>query len=228
MELDTPAAVKAPAPPEDASSRPVALPSPFTWDFTVHRAQAISRATLQFDWPYPQGVHYDLRWTETGATEGSWAWHSRGAVSSVGLMPQRLVESRQGRDRRTINVDRAAGWVSASSTTHRERVPVGVQDRLSWLVQLLATVRAHEVAWQAGESLTLAVAQWDGRVALWRFVLRSGGTGMPGPWIWERAPTQDYDAGIEVWLSPDAAFRPVRVVWRWPPHAQETRWEAAN
>lgn len=206
----------------------LALPPPFEWRFVVYRGPAIvCSATLQLRLDSLPQPRYDLRWTETAAGAApSLSWHSQGAVDASGLVPHRLVESRQGRDRRAINVDPDAGWVSASASTHREPAPQGVQDRLSWLVQFLALVRSRGASWRAGESITLAVAQWDGRVTPWQFVLRDAHEQAPGLWVWERLPTQDYDAAVQIWLRPEAGHRLQRVIWQWAPHPEVTRWEA--
>ncbi len=216
------------APPNEPMASPLVLPAPFQWDFSVHRAQGLSHATLQFEITQQQGLRYDLRWSESGSPSGPLVWHSQGEVGALGLLPERLVESRQDKARRAINVERVSGWVSASTSTHRERMVAGVQDRLSWLVQFLSLVRGRASAWQSGDGVTLAVAQWDGRVVPWRFVLRAGGAGVTGLSVWERAPAQDYDVGVEVWLNAQAEHRLQRVVWRWPPPAGVVRWEAAD
>jgi hypothetical protein len=155
---------------------------------------------------------------------------STGSVAAAGLLPQRHVERRRGRDVRATNIDAAAGWVRGSGGGTAHPWPAAGQDRLSWLLQLAAVLRADTALAQPGAQVRLAVAGHRGPVAAWVFEVRglesvelAEGQQATGLAL-SRAPQFPYDLHIDVWLDPAEHFLPLRLRLAAPPSAWESLW----
>lgn len=98
---------------------------------------------------------------------------STGRVGLHGLQPERMLDSRARRSARAVNLQCDKGIVSFSASTARLPCVPGMQDNLSWWVQLPAIVAAlpHEHA--ASTELSVAVARVHGAIDLWRFEIES-------------------------------------------------------
>lgn len=86
---------------------------------------------------------------ERRSADRTWpTWHSEGRVGAHGLQPERHELSRSGRVRELLSFEHAHGkaeppvWLHANG--HRYAMPEGVQDRLSWWLQLPAMAAAAE------------------------------------------------------------------------------------
>jgi len=124
-------------------------------------------------------------------------WVARGRTAVHGLSPDRIEEHRRGRAARATNFQRDKGIVSWSATSSTAPLWTATQDRLSWLLQLAAVVRAGTPV--HGE-IVLAVADGRGSVVPWRF-MAAGST--PEGWShWHRAAIRPYDLNVDVWLDP--------------------------
>jgi hypothetical protein len=113
-------------------------------------------------------------------------WSSRGGWDSHGVAPERFLTQPSRGGARAVNFQRDSGRVSYSGPTGESALAPGAQDRLSWLVQLLALVQAHPPGQGLPAELPLWVAgpqgdggdwwfqvQWEPATQCWRFTRRA-------------------------------------------------------
>jgi hypothetical protein len=208
-----------PAPP--LPRYPAQLPPAFEAEFRVLRGPWPGTARL--DWQ-TDAAHYALQLQTTLEGREPSHLHSRGALDAHGLVPQRFVEGRRGRDRSAINFDREAeggGRVRFSGPAHALPLAEGMQDRLGWLLQLAAVVHADPARAAPGAELSIWVVGPRGAADLWTFrtaaettLALDDGPVVPAVRL-VRAATRPWDSEIEVWLDPAAAHLPWRVRWQW-------------
>ena len=173
-----------------------------------------------------ESPRYELSLHHVLPGQDSWGWASQGrldAVDGAGLVPQRFVDRRRGRDRAAINFERERGEISFSGPTDRRPWVPGVQDRLSWLIQLGAIFEADPSRFVAGSSIPMWVASVRGDLEPWTFVVQtSTATGMPG-WVrLVREPLRAYDHRIELWLDAHRHHVPARILFTPVPAAEPT------
>ena len=212
----TPAATPARRVPRYRAS----LPPAFEARFQMRRGLLAGQA----DWRYaPEGARYRLELhTKLLGREISHL-RSEGQTAAAGLEPLRFVDGRRGRDQRAINFQRDApggGHISFSGPATQLPLPVGVQDRLSWLLQLAAIVDADPALRQRGAEVSMWVVSPRGEADLWTFVVAGpeplaqqdggGGTAL----ALRRAPDRAFDTEVQVWLDPAAHHLPLRATWR--------------
>jgi hypothetical protein len=217
---DTPAAAApastAAAPPA-AASAPVLLQVPallelpiagegqISYDFALdgESGQALLR------WAVEQG-RYRLDLERRVGDRELPSWHSEGLVGPQGLQPLRHAEQRRGRDRQAINFRRDEGLISYSASPRLQALPAGVQDRLSWWIQLSAMVAA-EPSLEPGLRLVIPVAALKGGVQDWVFELVEQQGAL---WRVRRqlaAGEQRPELQWELWLDSRRAYLPVRL-----------------
>ena len=226
----TPAPTR-PAPASDGEARPELVPASPSAASAVAALQAPPLLATAIESMGEGSLQYRL---EQGGQEGratlSWqmregryqldlsrelpgrrpnAWHSEGQVQAQGLLPERFALQRDGQDRQAINFRREEGLISYSSSRALHPLPDGVQDRLSWWLQLPAMVAAAPQRLQAGQPLSLEVAALRGPPMHWLF--RFEGPDAQGLWVFTREPQGPFDGRLEVWLDPARRFLPVHV-----------------
>ena len=173
------------------------------------QGEAVLKWALQQD-------RYDLSLHHLWAGQDSTAWVSRGQVDDAGLAPARLVESRKGRDRAALSMDRERAELSFSGPSQRHPLVAGLQDRLSWMVQLPAIVQADPARFTAGRHVAVWVAGLRGELDLWSFEVQGR---EPLPQLagldtlhLKRESLRPYDPRVDVWLDPGRQHLPVRVL----------------
>jgi hypothetical protein len=218
------------APGADGAAEPVAVPA------TAPASTPLSVPLYRSDLPAPATLHYllrrswlsgegQLRWTReaggyTLTLEGSLAGlkalsqTSSGTVESWGLSPQRFTDQRtKGAHSAVFQRDKASITFDAGP----EEVPwvAGAQDRLSWMVQLPAIVRAEPARQAPGQSVALYVAGARGDAEVWTFrfvgleeVRVPAGKLAAAKWV--REPRKPHDTSVEVWLASSVQHLPVR------------------
>ena len=143
-------------------------------------------------------------------------WASSGAVDTAGLAPLRHAESRRGREVRAVNFQRDSGRVTFSGPMAEYPLVPGMQDRLSWLIQLPAVLQANPTLSQPGEQVQLAVVGPRGDAEVWTFTVQaSRPLELPGGAVADavhlvREPRRPYDTQVQVWLDPARQHLPVQ------------------
>ncbi len=204
---------------------PTRLPPPATLQYTVQRglpgpsAAAPPRAGLQAQliWrPDPAAATYTLS-LGVGAVGSA----SVGALDLHGIAPERHVETRRGREVRAANFQRqpglGGGRISFSGPRIEHPLLPGVQDRLSWMLQLPGVLAAEPALAQPGREVTLLVVGVRGDAALWVFrVVAVQTLQLPAGEVvnavhLRRESERPYDTRVDVWLDPARHHLPVRL-----------------
>ncbi|MCU0814364.1 MAG: DUF3108 domain-containing protein, partial [Burkholderiaceae bacterium] len=193
---------------------PTTLPPSFQWTFRMQRGMLSGTGTLGWEL---DGARYRLALVGSVAGVNLLEWVSVGAIDRAGVAPERFVSQTRGRSAQSTNFQRGAGKVTYSASTAEHPLPAGVQDRVSWLVQLAAVVAAAPERYAApGTPLTLPVAGTRD-VGLWQFVALGPQTvqtpaGSVEALAFRREAKRANDTRGEVWLDPRRHHLPVRVV----------------
>jgi hypothetical protein len=143
-------------------------------------------------------------------------WSSAGALYGTGLAPLRFAESRRGREVRAANFQRDSGRVTFSGPAVEYPLVAGMQDRLSWLVQLPAVLQANPALAQPGAQVQLAVVGTRGDAEVWTFTVQGrGALDLPEGRVADavhllREPRRPYDTQAQVWLDPARQHLPVQ------------------
>lgn len=205
---------------ETLPSYAAALPPAFEARFRLRRGALAGRAELVFE---PQGTDYHLTLQTTVLGREVGHLRSEGQHQADGLAPRRFVEGRRGRDQRAVNFQRdAAGGarISFSGPATELPLPPGVQDRLSWLLQLAAIVEADPALRQPGQEVAMWIVGPRGDADVWRFQVDGMGSldlgdGLAQPALaLRREPRRPWDTEVRVWLDPQAHHLPLRAAWR--------------
>lgn len=186
------------------------LPPPVTLQYAVLRGER-------------SGIQAELRWQPEGgrytlslgiAATGS---ASVGDTGGDGLLPERQVETRRGRERRAVNFQRDSSRITFSGPQFELPLPRGAQDRLSWLIQLAAVMAANPAFETSGQRVSLFVVGPRGDAAVWAFISQGveavelpTGTLVTAVHL-RREVSRPQDTRAEVWLDPARHHLPVRL-----------------
>lgn len=151
-------------------------------------------------------------------------WASEGERLGSGLAPERMVERSRDKVVHAVNFQRDKGIISYAGPTRTDPLPDGVQDRLSWIVQLPALVRARGGV-APGDRLEIPVAGARGSLDTWVFEAQPPQQRVVGGLALRltrlvREPTRPYDLRVQVWLSPLMDHLPVGLVWEVVPNGE--------
>lgn len=190
----------------------VLLPPPLTLDYELRRGMLSGTGTLAWR---PDGARYELQLDGTVLGLRVLTQASRGRLDARGLAPERFTDQRARRAMQAANFRRDVGRISFSGPTHELPLFAGVQDRLSWMVQLPGIVAADPARRAAGQRIVLQVVGARGDVATWTVEVlgmepvptRSGA--VPALHL-RREPRGPYDTRVEVWLDPARHYLPLR------------------
>ena len=142
------------APPPLYPARP---PPPVVLDYQLHYLGRTGQARLQWQ---PAPGRYQLHLTGHGADgRPLLVQHSAGRLGPHGLAPERFVDRRGQRGGRAANFQAEAGVVSFSGSAPALPLWSGQQDRLGWLVQLVAIQAEAEAKVQAQAQAQVAAQQ---------------------------------------------------------------------
>ena len=204
---------------------PTRIPASVQLHFTLRRGDVVGEANL--DWRV-EDDGYVLQ-LQTSMPHGRAAeQRSQGGFDSAGLAPLRLADRRRGRDVRAANFQREHGKISFSGPRQEWPLYGGAQDRVSWLVQLVAIVGAAPEALHEGAEVLMWVASARGALGIWRFEVRGREPPSSGDarsvWWLVREPVHPYDVRVEVWLDPDRSYWPVRLRQTRVPGGEPLHW----
>lgn len=200
------------APPPAAGARatptyPTRVAPPFEARYRMQRGALSGDASLH--WSH-DGKGYQLRLDARVLLLGVvLTQQSAGGFDAAGLAPQRFVDRRLRRGERAVNFVRPADGspphISFSARSGNAPWMAGMQDRLSWIVQLGAIAAAWPQGGpHLGETIELDVAGPAGEVQHWVFsVAEVPGPGTVGTMVkLVREPGAAYDTAVQVWLDP--------------------------
>ena len=211
----TPAAVAAseppPAPAIDVPVYATRLPPAGTWRYQLTRGMAGGDALLSWQPNEQQRYEMKLEGVIAGITVLDWV--STGAIDSAGIAPDRFVIRRRGKDSQAANFQRDAGKITFSGPTHELPLIAGVQDRLSWMLQLPAVIEAAPQRFGAGQSVVLMVIGARGGADVWTFnVIGAERVGDIAAVKLVREARKPRDVQVDVWLDPARGHIPVRAL----------------
>ena len=205
------------AEPGDAESRPpplysTRLPPAVTLRYELRRGVMSGSGELLWR---PEAGRYALTLQGTVLGLNALTQESRGVLDAHGLAPERFTDQRLRRAMVAANFERAAGRIRFSGPSVVLPWHPGVQDRLSWMIQLGAIVAAEPARAAVGERVVLEVVGARGDASLWVFrSLGSEALMLAGERIDTvhllRESLQPYDTRVEVWLATARHHLPVR------------------
>lgn len=211
------AAIEAPA--GDDPSPPTAIAPAVEWRYLLRQNGREGLARLSWQ---PQDGGYQLRLEREIEGRALPGWRSQGGLDGQGLAPQRYAQQRRSRqgwqDSQATNFRRDEGIISFSASPDQVALPAGVQDRISWWLQLAAIVAGAPQRFGPGSEIRLPVAGLRGEVHDWVFeVVGDEALALPNTVLastlrLRRAALGPYDGGIEVWLDPARGHLPVRLI----------------
>jgi len=221
-----PAAVEVTAPPAPAAA-PAAESQTGVESVPRYRTQMPPAATLRYvmqrgglqgigelSWR-PESDRYELRLDGRVAGLSVLTQVSSGGFDAAGIAPLRFTDTRLRRGTKAANFQRAAGKITFSGPSTEFTMRDGVQDRLSWMVQLGAIVAAEPSLRGVGARVVLYVVGANGDASVWAFDCTAiepitTGSGMADALKFVREPREPYDTQVQVWIDPAQHHLPVR------------------
>lgn len=145
---------------------------------------------------------------------GSRVQTSAGRVEAHGLLPERF--SDKSRSERAAHFDHAQRTIRFSNNRPEAALQPGAQDRLSLFMQLAGMLQAQPAAYPAGQLISLQVAGTSD-AETWRFRVGEEETlQLPAGNLQARRlvrePREPRDSRIDIWLAPELAYLPVRIL----------------
>jgi hypothetical protein len=209
-----PAAAANEPPPSPAIEVPVyatRLPPPGTWRYQLTRGIASGDALLS--WQPNEEQRYEMKLEGFVAGINVLDWVSTGALDNAGIAPDRFVIRRRGKDNQAANFQRDAGKITFSGPTHELPLIAGVQDRLSWMLQLPAVIEAAPQRFGAGSAVVLMVVGARGGGDVWTFkVIGPDRVGDTAALKLMREAKKPHDLQVDIWLDPARGHIPLRAV----------------
>jgi hypothetical protein len=162
----------------------------------------------------PDGDRYELRLDGRVGPLTVLTQVSSGGFDAAGLAPLRFTDKRLRRPESAANFQREAGKITFSGPATEFALHAGMQDRLSWMLQLAAIVAAEPTLRHSGAKVLMGVvgAHADASVWVFRCVGREAvetGAGVVDSIRYVREPRDPYDTTVQVWLDPQHHFLPV-------------------
>ena len=193
-----------------------ALPAAARWVYrTTNSEIRLASGTTYVDWSLGADGRYELRLSTTALGMTVIDLHSQGALREFGLAPDRYTETRARRGPESATFDWDGRRVTFSGRPHERPLAEGVQDRISFQVQLMLVGQARPDLFRKGGQVELSMAGRDD-LAVYRF--RSAGAEQTSTGVGpveavrlERVTASDAEARIEVWLAPKFNWLPVRL-----------------
>jgi len=144
---------------------------------------------------------------------GSRNWRSTGLIDGSGLSPLKFSDSWRGE--RASHFDRAQQRIVFSSNAPVAALQPGAQDQISLYMQLAGAMAGNPERYPVGTRLQVQTATLRDAVP-WLLMLEghepltvAGQTVTTTKWVCQ--PRSQYDAKVEIWLSPSHAWMPARI-----------------
>jgi hypothetical protein len=163
----------------------------------------------------PDAEHYELKLVGSVAGLSVLTQVSNGGFDAAGVAPLRFTDQRLRRGTKAANFQRDAGKITFSGPSTEFPLRDGVQDRLSWMVQLGAIVAAEPQLRGVGAKVVMYVVGANGDASVWAFdctAVESVTTGAASvnALKFVREPREPYDTQVQVWIDPAQHYLPVR------------------
>lgn len=206
----------APPPAAPQTATPVALPPPTR---LLYDGRGEEKGFIKYNgsgellW-LPEAAQYSARLEISAWGFRVRTWTSKGALADTGLAPLRFGDKPRGAELAT-HFQRDKGIISFSANNPDVALQPGAQDKLSAILQLSALVAGAPEHYAAGQRIRFQAADAH-RAELWEFqvgaseLLELPGGPLQGLKL-SKAPTVEFDQGIEVWLAPGMHYLPVRL-----------------
>ena len=220
--MDTPPLAAAPpasAPPPATASEgappplyATQMPPPATLRYELRSGRLTGSGDLTWR---PEAGRYALRLEGSVVGLNVLTQASEGALDAHGLAPIRFTDQRARRAAVAANFEPDAGRIRFSGPSTELPWFPGVQDRLSWMIQLAAVAAADPALLAEGQRITMLVVGARGDASSWSFrslgreSLTSFGTTVDAVHLL-REPRSPYDTRVEVWLDPARHHLPIR------------------
>jgi hypothetical protein len=212
-----PASAPASAPAAAGEGAPPPLyatqtPPPATLRYELRRGRLAGSGDLHWR---PEAGRYTLRLEGSVVGLNVLTQVSEGALDAHGLAPSRFTDQRARRAAVAANFEREAGRIRFSGPSTEVPWQPGVQDRLSWMMQLAAVAAADPTLLAEGQRITLQVVGARGDASMWSFrslgqeALTTFGVTVDTVHLL-REPRSPYDTRVEVWLDPARHHLPIR------------------
>jgi hypothetical protein len=190
------------------------MPPAATLRYRMRRGALGGTASLQWA---PTASAYEVRLEARILGALLMAQTSRGGFDAAGLAPERFTDQRWRRSAVAANFQREAGKLTFSNAAAEYPLEPGLQDRLSWMIQLAAIAEADPAQFAPGREILIKVAGGRGELALWRLHVAGREQVRVGEVVvstlrLSRAARGPHDSGAEVWLDPQRHHLPVRLV----------------
>lgn len=135
-----------------------------------------------------------------------------------GMIPTSYTEQRTGRDSRTVVIDHVANQISYSWKKDVLSKPLGVQDIMSAIFQIVYLMAQNSQEVHVGQKFTFPVARM-GHVREWDFRVEKNAeimtpTGSYKAWHIKRVPDREdhtADLQVEFWLAPQLRYFPIAI-----------------
>lgn len=197
----------APGPADTLPVYPTRLPAAVSLEYGL--SYGMMSGSGRLTWQPPLAGRYRIQLVGRALGLQLIEWTSEGGVDAAGLAPWRFTEKRIGRDAQVAEFRREAGRIHYPARPDRDvPLPAGAQDRLSWLVQLPAILRADPRLQRPGQRIALFVSGARGDAERWEFEIRDAGGGLLHV---RRLPPPGAEVQGEAWLAPGEDLLPVRV-----------------
>lgn len=209
------------APPSPPPTPPLVIAAALSWRYALEQGERRGVALLRWR---PDGDRYALRLERELDGRALPAWRSEGTLDTQGLTPLRFAQQRRDhhggdawRDRQATNFRRDEGLISFSATSERFALPAGVQDRLSWWLQLAAQLAGASTPLAPGGTIRIAVVGLRGEPRDWVFeIVGMEPLALPIGMLaaslhLRRAALGPYDDAIDLWLDPARSWLPVQL-----------------
>jgi hypothetical protein len=214
VAVAAPAPTPTPAAPHEEAIPHYAtlMPPPMLLRYEMHRGAL--RGTGELSWR-PQAGRYELKLDARIGPLALLAQSSTGSFDASGMAPVRFTDQRLRKAVQAVNFQRAAGKVSFSGPSTEFALRPGMQDRLSWMVQLAAIISAEPALRTTGAKVSVLVVGSQGDASVWAFRCMGVetlqlGAGETQALSYVREPRDPYDTSVKVWLDAARHYLPVR------------------
>jgi hypothetical protein len=196
------------------------MPGSATLRYQVSRGMLHGSGELQWR---PQGDQYELKLESKLGGMTLLTQISRGGFDADGIAPLRFTDWRVRRSTVAANFQRDAGKVSFSGSTQELPLEPGVQDRVSWMVQLAAIVAAQPNLRTPGAKVVMHVVGANADASVWAFKCVGNETvetdmGPIDAVKYVREPRGPNDTTAQAWLDSKLHFLPARATLRSGPN----------